>query len=394
MKNLKGNETTLVHGGTVRSQFGEISEAMFLTQSYRYDSAEAALARFAGEDPDGFIYSRYGNPTVHMLEERIAQYEGAEDCYATASGMAAAFACLASLLKSGDHVVASRALFSSNLHILNNILPNWGIEVSLIDGNDIEAWRAAVRTNTKVFFAEAMSNPRLELLDVRAIAEISRAHDIMFIVDNVFVTPVLQNTLALGADVVFYSATKHIDGQGRVLGGLILGRKDYIRGALETFNRHTGPTMSAFNAWVLLKALETLEIRVERQSQNAMKVAEFLSRRPEIDEVIYPGLPNYSQRDLAATQLASGGTMVTFSVKGGREAAFKLLGGLKVMSISNNLGDAKTLITHPATTTHFKLSDDEKATLGIGEGLLRLSVGLESADDLVADIKQALANIA
>lgn len=391
MSNSHSDATKLIHAGSLRSQFAENSEAMFLTQSYRYESAEAALARFSGEE-DGFMYARYGNPTVSMLEQRIATYEGAEDCFATASGMAACFGALACQLKAGDHIVSARALFSSCLHIIEQILPKWGVEVTLVDGNDLDAWEAAIRPNTKVFFAEVMSNPRLELIDVPAISEIAHkdGREICFVVDNVFATPVLQKTLSLGADVIFYSATKHIDGQGRVLGGLILGRKEFIRGPLELFLRHTGPTMSAFNAWVMLKSLETLELRVNAQSDNAHKIAEALSQLDDVKDVLYPHLSSHKQHEYARKHLSKGGTMVTFELEGGRDRAFKFLNALELIGLSNNLGDAKSLMTHPSTTTHYKLNDDQKNELGIWEGLIRFSVGLEDTNDLLHEIKHAL----
>ena len=390
MPGQRNKATQLVHEGSLRSQFAENSEAMFLTQGYRYDSAEAALARFSGED-DGFIYSRYANPTVDMLEKRIAAYEGAEDCFATASGMAAAFATLACQLQAGDHIVSSRALFSSCLHIIEQILPKWGVEVTFVDGLNISEWEAAVRPNTKVFFAEVMSNPRLEIIDVKAISTISKARGIQFVVDNVFATPVLQNTLSLGADIIFYSATKHIDGQGRVMGGLILGSKEFIRGPLETFLRHTGPTMSAFNAWVMLKSLETLELRVNAQCDNALKISQNLEQTSGVKTVLYPHLKSHPQFDYAQQTMSKGGTMICFEVEGGQERAFKLINALEIIGISNNLGDTKSLITHPATTTHYKLTDAQKQNLDITPGLVRLSVGIEDARDLIGDLSNAIA---
>ncbi len=391
MTNSNSDATNLIHAGVLRSQFAENSEAIFLTSSYRYESAESALARFSG-DEDGYMYSRYSNPSVSMLEQRMATYEGAEDCFATASGMAACFGALACQLQAGDHIVSARALFSSCLHVIEQILPKWGVEVTLVDGNDLESWEAAVRPNTKVFFAEVMSNPRLELIDVPAISEIAHkdGRDICFVVDNVFATPVLQKTLSLGADVIFYSATKHIDGQGRVLGGLILGKKDFIRGPLELFLRHTGPSMSAFNAWVMLKSLETLELRVNAQSDNAHKIAEAFYGHPEMTQVLYPHLPSHEQHEYATKHLSKGGTMLAFELKGGRDRAFKFLNALELIGISNNLGDAKSLMTHPATTTHYKLSDEQKEELGISPGLIRFSVGLENTDDLIKEIENAL----
>lgn len=388
-KSSKKNNTTLIHAGSARSQFSENSESLFLTQSFRYESPESALARFAGEE-EGFIYSRYGNPTVSMLEARMAEYEGAEDCFATASGMAACFAALACQLEAGDHIVSARALFSSCLHVVSEILPKWGIETTLIDGCDMAAWEKAIKPNTKLFFAETISNPRLEVLDIAAISKLAHAHDIVFVLDNVFATPVLQNSFELGADIVFYSATKHIDGQGRVLGGLVLGSEEFIRGPFELFCRHTGPTMSVFNAWVLLKGLETMELRVNAQCENALAIASALEGRKGVKEVLYPGLSSHPQHELAKKQMTRGGSMIAFEVEGGQGRAFEFLRALDRIGISNNLGDAKSLITHPATTTHFKLSDEDKVTLGIAPGLIRLSVGLEDVDDLIGEITSAL----
>jgi O-succinylhomoserine sulfhydrylase len=381
--------TKLVHGGTLRSQFGEMSEAIYFTQGYAYDSAEAAEARFKGDDP-GFVYSRYANPTVAMFEERIRLLEGAEDCRATATGMAAVHTAIMNLVKAGDHVVSSRALFGSCLYIVEEILPRCGVGFTLVDGTDLEQWRAAVKPNTTAFFLESPTNPCLEVLDITGIAEIAHAAGARLIVDNVFATPLLQRPLELGADVVVYSATKHIDGQGRCLGGVVLGSADYI-GQVHNFLKHTGPSMSPFNAWVLLKGLETLPIRVERQTRTAVGLADLIADHPAVNRIIYPGRSDHPQHDLAMSQMSgSGSTMLSFEVKGGKAGAFKACNGLRIVKISNNLGDAKSIITHPATTTHQRLTPEARAHLGISDGLLRLSVGLEDPADLADDLTRAL----
>lgn len=384
--------TKLVHGGSRRSQYNEVSEAIFLTQGFVYDNAEQAEARFVETGPDEFIYARYGNPTVDMFEKRIAALEGAEDAFATASGMAAVNGALTSVLKAGDHVVSARALFGSCLYILENILARYGVEVTFVDGTDPEQWRAAVRPDTKAVFFESMSNPTLEVIDIAAVAEIAHAVGALVIVDNVFSTPVFSRAIAQGADVVVYSATKHIDGQGRVLGGVVLGTKDFIRGTLEPYMKHTGGSLSPFNAWVLLKGLETISLRVNAQADSALKIAEALEGHPALARTIYPGLPGHAQNALVQTQLGGkGGTVLSLDLKGGKEAAFRFLNAMTIPVISNNLGDAKSIATHPATTTHQRLSDELKAELGITPGLVRLSVGLEDAADLIADLTQALA---
>ncbi|MFV0474748.1 MAG: O-succinylhomoserine sulfhydrylase [Pikeienuella sp.] len=380
--------TRMVHAGTERSQHGELSEALFLTQGFAYPSAEAAEARFTGED-EGFVYARYGNPTVRMFEERIAALEGAEDAFATASGMAAVSAAILCQVKAGDHVVAARALFGSCLYILETLLPRYGVEVTLVDGADLDQWRAAMRPETVAIFLESPSNPTLEIIDIRAVAEIAHGVGARVIIDNVFATPVFQRPLALGADVVIYSATKHIDGQGRCLGGVVLGSKPFIREALEPYLKHTGGAMSPFNAWVMLKGLETLDIRVRAQAASAAEIAERLAAHPLARRVIYPGRADHPQRALAKAQLESGGTMVAFDL-GDQETAFRFMNALEIILISNNLGDAKSIITHPRTTTHQRLTEEQRATLGIGPGLLRLSVGLEAAEDLIADLLGAL----
>ncbi|MDE4274226.1 O-succinylhomoserine sulfhydrylase [Phaeobacter gallaeciensis] len=385
------SRTKLVHGGTRRSQWGEVSEAIFLTQGFVYDSAEQAEARFIETGPDEFIYARYGNPTVAMFEERIAALEGAEDAFATASGMAAVNGALTSLLKAGDHVVSARALFGSCLYILENILTRFGVEVTFVDGTDLEQWRAAVRPDTKAVFFESMSNPTLEVIDVAAVAEIAHAVGATVVVDNVFSTPVFSDAIAQGADVVVYSATKHIDGQGRVLGGVILGTRDFIRGTVEPYMKHTGGSLSPFNAWTLLKGLETISLRVNAQAETALQIATALQGHPKLARTIYPGLADHAQNALVQRQLGGkGGTVLSLDLKGGKEAAFAFLNALTIPVISNNLGDAKSIATHPATTTHQRLPDDQKVALGITPGLVRFSVGLEDPEDLIADLTQAL----
>lgn len=385
-------ETALVHGGTTRSQFGETSEAIYLTQGFVYESAEAAEARFNGDD-DGFVYSRYANPTVAMFERRMCELEGAEDARATASGMAAVSAALGCQLNAGDHIIAARALFGSCRWVVEKLMLKYGIDCTLVDGKDINAWKAAVRPSTKVFFLESPTNPTLELVDIRAVADLAHENDARLVVDNVFATPIFQCPTELGADVVVYSATKHIDGQGRCLGGIILGTKDWIDEELHDYFRHTGPSLSPFNAWNLLKGLETLHVRVERQTTSAGRVARFLEDHGSVSKTLYPGSPNHPQADLVSRQMTGGSTLVAFEIDGGKQAAFDFINRLNVVSISNNLGDAKSLITHPATTTHRNLAVEERASVGITEGLVRLSVGLEAVDDLLEDLDQALGQI-
>ncbi|QDC10427.1 O-succinylhomoserine sulfhydrylase [Oceanicola sp. D3] len=382
--------TKLVHGGTRRSQYGEVSEAIFLTQGFVYDTAQQAQDRFEALGEDEFIYARYGNPTVRMFEERIAMLEGTEDAFATASGMAAVNAALCAPLKAGDHVVSSRALFGSCEYILSEVLTRYGVEVEFVDGTDLAAWKAAIRPDTKLVFFEALSNPTLEVIDIRGVSELAHAVGALVVVDNVFATPVFQRSRELGADVIVYSATKHIDGQGRVLGGVVLGTQEFIRKTLEPYLKHTGGAMSPFNAWVLLKGLETLDLRCRAQAENAETVAKALVGHEKVSAVLYPGLPDHPQHNLALAQMEKPGTVVSFEIKGGKEAAFRVLDALEIVVISNNLGDAKSIITHPATTTHQRLSDEKKATLGISPGLVRLSLGIEDADDLVADVMRAL----
>jgi O-succinylhomoserine sulfhydrylase len=382
--------TKLVHEGIRRSQYGEVAEPIFLTQGFVYDSAEQAAARFEKAGDDEFIYARYGNPTVRMFEERIAALEGAEDAFATASGMAAVNAALTSMLRAGDHVVSSRALFGSCLYILEEVLTRYGVEVTFVDGTDLDQWRAAVRPDTKAVFLESMSNPTLEVIDLPAVAEIAHAAGATVIVDNVFSTPVFSRALELGADVVVYSATKHIDGQGRVLGGVVLGTREYIRKTLEPYLKHTGGAMSPFTAWLMLKGLETLDLRVRAQAAGALAIAGALEGHPKLGRVLYPGLASHPQHAVAMRQLEKGGTVVAFELKEGQEAAFRFLNALEIVIISNNLGDAKSIITHPTTTTHQRLTDDQRAALGITPGLVRLSVGIEDPEDLIADLHQAL----
>ncbi|MCU0831238.1 MAG: O-succinylhomoserine sulfhydrylase [Rhizobiaceae bacterium] len=382
--------TALVHGGTLRSQFGETSEALFLTQGFVYPTAEAAEARFKGED-EGFIYSRYANPTNDMFEKRMCLLEGAEDARATASGMAAVSSALLCFLRAGDHVVAARALFGSCRWVVETLLPKYGIESTLIDGRDLKAWEAAMRPNTKAVFFETPTNPTLELVDIAAVAEIAHAHGAKVVIDNVFATPMQQKPLQLCADVVIYSATKHIDGQGRCLGGVVLGTKDWIAEHLHDYFRHTGPGLSPFNAWVLLKGLETLPVRVAAQTANAARIADALADMKGVSRVLYPGRADHPQADIAAKQMSGGSTLVAFELEGGRKAAFAFENALNIIRISNNLGDAKSLITHPATTTHKNLAAGARAELGITDGMLRLSAGLEDGDDLVSDIEQAMA---
>ncbi len=382
--------TRAVHAGIRRSQYGEMSEALFLTQGFAYASAEQAEARFLKAEADEFIYARYGNPTVAMFEDRIAALEGAEDAFATASGMAAVNGALMAMLRAGDRVVAARALFGSCLYILEEILPRFGVEVVFVDGADLSQWQAAVTPGTRAVFFESMSNPTLELVDIAAVARLASAVGAQVVVDNVFTTPVFSRAFAQGADVVIYSATKHIDGQGRCLGGVVLGRREYIRKTVEPYMKHTGGALSPFNAWVMLKGLETLDLRVRAQADTALAVARALEGNPGLDRVIYPGLPSHPQHGLAMDQIGSGGTLLAVDVAGGQAGAFRFLNALRLFQITNNLGDAKSLATHPATTTHQRLPEAQKAHLGITPGLVRLSIGLEDPDDLIADLQGAL----
>ncbi len=381
--------TELVHAGTLRSQFGETSEAIFLNSGYVYDSAEQAEARFKG-DEEGFVYSRYANPTVAMFEARMCALEGAEAARGTASGMAAVAASLLSHLKAGDHIVSARALFGSCRYIVEDLAPRYGIESTLVDGRDLGAWEQAVRPNTRAFFFETPTNPTLELVDIEAVAAIAHKAGAVVVVDNVFATPLLQRPMPLGADIVVYSATKHIDGQGRCLGGVVLGKREFIDETLHNYLKHTGPSLSPFNAWVLLKGLETLSVRVARHDASAAIIADFLADRSEVARVFYPGRADHPQHALAQKQMSGGGPMVAFDLKGDKKTAFRFMNALEVFSISNNLGDAKSLVTHPATTTHQRLSPEARAELGISDQTIRLSIGLEDADDLIADLDHAL----
>jgi O-succinylhomoserine sulfhydrylase len=382
--------TKLIRGGLKRSQFQETSEAIFATSGYVYENAEDAELAFQGKT-QRYIYSRFSNPTVAMFEERLALLEGAELCRATASGMSAVFAALASFVKAGDRVVGPRALFGSCLYILTDILPRYGVETVIIDGTDLDQWEKALSKPTRAIFLETPSNPTLEVVDLPKVAAMAHAAGAMVLVDNVFASPILQKPLELGADVVVYSATKHIDGQGRVLGGAILGNHgEYMDEQLRMFVRHTGPSLSPFNAWVLLKGLETLELRIERHCKNATIAANFLETRKDISRTLYPGLKSHPQHELAMKQMSGPGTIIAFEVAGGKAATFRFLNALKMIDVSNNLGDAKSLINHPATTTHQRLPEADRAKLGISDGLVRLSVGLEDAADIVDDLAQAL----
>jgi O-succinylhomoserine sulfhydrylase len=382
-------ETRLVHSGSLRSQFGETSEALFLTQGFVYDSAEQCEARFKGEDP-GFLYSRFSNPNVAMFERRMIELEGAEAARATATGMAAVTTAILAPLKAGDHVVAAKAMFGSCRYVVEDLLPRYGISSTLVDGLDLEQWRRAMRPNTKSCFLESPTNPTLDVLDIEGIAAIAHAGGARLIVDNVFATPIWQSPLELDADVVVYSATKHIDGQGRCLGGIILSSEAFIAEHIHTFMRQTGPSMSPFNAWVLLKGLETLAVRVRAQTETAAAVAEALAQHPKISRLIYPGRADHPQAALVKKQMRAGSTLVAFEVRGGKAAAFRTLNALKISRISNNLGDAKSLVTHPATTTHQRLTPEARAELGISEGFVRFSAGLEHKDDLIEDLHAAL----
>jgi O-succinylhomoserine sulfhydrylase len=383
-------ETRLVHAGTLRSQYGETSEALFLTQGFVYASAEECEARFKGEDP-GYIYGRFSNPTVSMFEQRMIELEGAEACRSAATGMAAVTTAILAPLRAGDHVVASKAMFGSCRYVIEDLLPRYGIESTLVDGLDLDQWQRAMRPNTKSCFLESPTNPTLDVLDIGAIADIAHAHGARLIVDNVFATPLWQSPLALGADVVVYSATKHIDGQGRCLGGVILSSEAFISEHIHNFMRQTGPSLSPFNAWVLLKGLETLAVRVRAQTENAAKVADWLASHKKISRLIYPGREDHPQAATVRKQMRAGSTLIGLEVAGGKPAAFRTLNALKLAKISNNLGDAKSLVTHPATTTHQRLTPEARAELGISEGFIRFSAGLEHADDLIADLDAALA---
>ena len=382
--------TQLVHEGSRRSQYGEMAEAIFLTQGFVYPTAEAAEARFVKAGEDEFIYARYGNPTTRMFEERIAALEGTEDAFATASGMAAVSGALMSCLRAGDHVVSARALFGSCLYVLEEVLQRFGVRVTFVDGADLDQWRRAVTPGTKAVFFESMSNPTLELVDIRGVSEIAHAQGALVICDNVFATPIFSRAVEQGADVVVYSTTKHIDGQGRALGGVVCGTTEFIRKTLEPYMKHTGGSMSPFTAWIMLNGMATLDLRCRAMADTAMTLAKALADHPNLSRVIYPGLESHPQHALAMAQMGSGGTLVTFDVKGGKDAAFRFMNALGIIKISNNLGDAKSIATHPATTTHQRLPQEMKDKLGITPGLIRLSVGLEDAGDLQEDLFRAL----
>ena len=389
-KNWK-TRTQLVHEGSRRSQYGEMAEAIFLTQGFVYESAEAAEARFVKAGEDEFIYARYGNPTTRMFEERIAAIEGTEDAFATASGMAAVSGALMSMLRAGDHVVSSRALFGSCLYVLEEVLRRYGVVVDFVDGTDLAAWGRAVKPGTKAVFFESMSNPTLEVVDIEGVARIAHAVGALVVCDNVFATPIFSRAVDQGADVVIYSSTKHIDGQGRALGGVICGTRDFIRKVAEPYMKHTGGSMSPFTAWIMLNGMATLDLRCRAMADAALQIAQALDGHKAISRVIYPGLASHPQAELVTRQMGSGGTLVTFDLLGGKDAAFRFMNALEIIKISNNLGDAKSIVTHPATTTHQRLPQDQKDLLGITPGLIRLSVGLEDAGDLMGDLMQALA---
>jgi len=382
-------DTNLVRGGLTRSNFKETSEAIFLNSGFVYDSAEQAEAIFLGKKK-GFQYSRYANPTVEMFEQRLALLDGSEACFATASGMAAVFGSMMCQLKAGDHVVSASALFGSCRYILNDILPKFGIEVSFIDGKNIKEWNKSIQKNTKIFFFESPSNPCLEIIDIKQVCNIAKKNNITTIVDNIFASPVLQQPVKFGADVVIYSGTKHIDGQGRAMGGAVCSTNKFKENILKPFLRHTGPCISPFNAWVLLKSLETIKIRVLSQSDNALQIASFLEKHKKIEQVYYPGLKSFPQYALAKKQQSAGGTMIAFKVKGGKKDAFKVINKLNIFDISNNLGDSKSLVTHPTTTTHKVLGEEARLSLGITPNLIRLSIGLEDINDLKEDLSNSL----
>jgi O-succinylhomoserine sulfhydrylase len=384
-------ETQMVRGGTIRSNFGETSEAIFLNSGFAYNSAETAESRFNGEAP-GYVYSRYLNPSLKMLEDKLALLEGAEAACVMASGMAAVFASIMCQIKTGDHLIASKVLFGSCFHIVTKILPNYGIEVTLVEGTNHQAWEQAFKKNTKVVFIETPANPNLEIVDIKFVADLCKKNSACLIVDNIFASPYSQKSMELGADIVVYSTTKHMDGQGRTLGGCVLGKEQFIKEILLPFHRHTGPAMSPFNAWVVLKSLETFQLRMERHCENARKIAEFLENHPKIKRVLYPTLKSHPQFEVAKKQMFNGGAMLAFEVKDGKKDTFIFMNNLQIIDISNNLGDSKSLITHPATTTHSNMSRDEQEKIGITESMCRLSVGLEHVDDLIADLNQALTN--
>ncbi len=381
-------ETLAIHAGTVRSQFGEHSEALFLTSSFVFDNAAQAAARFIGEQP-GNIYARFTNPTVTMFEERLAAMEGAEQCIATASGMSAILACVMGLLKAGDHIVASRSVFGATINLFNNIVKKFGVDTTFVSATDVAEWQRALQPNTRLFFLETPSNPLTEISDIAAIAAVARQCGALLAVDNCFCSPILQRPLQLGADIVIHSATKYIDGQGRVLGGAVLGSKKNLEGVYQ-FLRTAGPTMSAFNAWIFLKGMETLKIRMEAHSASALVLARWLEAQPNVQRVFYPGLPSHPQHQLAMRQQKTGGGIVSFEVKGGKAAAWRVIDNTKLLSITANLGDTKTTITHPATTTHARITPEARAAAGITDGLIRIAVGLEAVTDIQNDLARGL----
>lgn len=383
-------ETLALHTGIHRSQFNEHSEAMYLTSSYVFENAAQAAARFSGEE-SGNIYSRFTNPTVTAFQERLAILEGAEECIATSTGMSAILACVLGLLSAGDHIVASRSIFGATVNLFNNILSRFNITTTFVSATETQEWVAACKTNTKLFFLETPSNPLTEISDIAAIAQVAKNAGARLVVDNCFCTPILQKPLELGADIVIHSATKYLDGQGRVLGGAILGKRDLlVDGGIYSFLRTAGPTLSAFNAWVLLKGLETLKIRIEAHSAHALEIANWLTEQPSVARVFYPGLPSHPQHHLCKLQQKTGGGIVSFEVKGGREAAWRVIDNTSMISITANLGDAKSTLTHPATTTHGRISQEARDAAGITEGLLRIAVGLESPKDIKADLAKGL----
>ena len=382
--------TKLVHAGTRRSQYNEVSEAIFLTQGFVYESAEAAEARFLKAGKDEFIYARYGNPTVAMFEDRMAALEGTEDGFATASGMAAVSGALMAVLKAGDHVVAGRALFGSCLYVLEQVLPRYGVKVSFVDGTDMAQWRAAITAETRAVFFESISNPALEVIDIQAVSDLAHEVGAVVGVDNGVVTPVFSRAVEQGADLIIYSTTKHVDGQGRTLGGVILGSTALIRETVEPYMKHTGGSMSPFTAWMMVKSLETIDLRVRAQTATALSLAEVLADHPKLHRMIYPGHSSHPQHALVKQQMGEGGTVLSIDVAGGQEATFRFLNALQIVIISNNLGDSKSIATHPATTTHQRLPEAQKIILGITPGLVRLSIGLEDKADLIADFHQAL----
>ncbi len=382
--------TKAVHSGIRRSQYGEVSEAIFMTQGFVYETAEAAEARFIKIQGDEFIYARFGNPTVAMFEDRIADLEGAEAGFATASGMAAVNGALMAMLKAGDHVVSSRALFGSCLYLLEDLLARFGVEITLVDGRDLDAWQTAIRSDTTLVFLESVSNPTLEVIDLKAVADMAHAVGALVVVDNVFATPVYSYAIEAGADLVVYSTTKHIDGQGRCLGGVVLGKREIVRGPVEAYLKHSGGAMSPFNAWVMLKSLDTMELRVDAQCDTAEMLTTALTDHPKLERILFPHHPSHPQYELAKKQASRGGTVFGLDVKDGKAGAFRFLNALEIFTISNNFADTKSIVTHPATTTHQRLSPEHRATLGISDGLIRVSCGLEHAEDLLADVMQAL----